>query len=674
MHKAGLSRTIIVTMNDPQPIRTPRSLAEAEALSTLTQRMQAMRSLAQHETIGVVMPIIQLIALDVIIAAHEESIGVLREQAKSVQEGAVNLDDARTLLDSLVAQVGAATDWLEIAMYCPRLPRFNEKGPLFSEQLSVDRRGGVLAFIDRYVKEALDLIKQLKSLADSGRFADPSAIDLELGNYEVELNCAKASALSAVINAVRSPVTVPIEIQETALSRLHNIIRWPRFAELPPGTRISVLTSIARLANGLGHEDVSKTALTKAHEIGPTDTDSAIHSIRNLLLFSTPTETTYFVNQLIDLASNEDIGAPFSRRRLGRHSVLRDTFSRVICDADETTEEGVKGIRAALIGQYAWTYGRHPDFVHVVHIVTDWQGNGRVIWEGNDGLEVRRFSVSNEKVMRAIQVSENRAGSIVALKAANAIFKEPMEPIMSEVLSDGSRWSLSGIGLAGLPPSLSSDAYGASKESPSAISHMHPLHGALPASDLRGLLPDLLIVDECFSSQSRDVVNAFLSAHNAQSTIGRVIRFNSKDAVRSIDRDDLFNALSSSKWPMYFGHSVSSITAAAFAGLVLGMNDILSIGELAGINLGHLDGLILISCASGRHNPIFGGVSVAHAAALAGAGEVVFSSWPLTPGQGARFAAALMSGYASGNTSSEIIAAYFLANPTLVGLFGLMQP
>ena len=169
-------------------------------------------------------------------------------------------------------------------MYCPRFPRFNEKGPLLSEQLSVDRRGGVLAFIDRYVKEALDLIKQLKTAVDSGRFTDPSAIELELANYEVQLNCAKASALSAVINAVRSPVTVPTEIQETALSRLHNIIRWPRFVELPPGTRISLLTCVARLAKGLGHEEVNKIALTKAHEIGPTDADSA----------TTPSEISYF--------------------------------------------------------------------------------------------------------------------------------------------------------------------------------------------------------------------------------------------------------------------------------------------------------------------------------------------------------------------------------------------
>jgi hypothetical protein len=71
---------------------------------------------------------------------------------------------------------------------------------------------------------------------------------------------------------------------------------------------------------------------------------------------------------------------------------------------------------------------------------------------------------------------------------------------------------------------------------------------------------------------------------------------------------------------------------------------------------------------------MLGAVSVANAIALAGTKEVVYSSWPLSPAQGAKFAEALLGGYSRGRETLEIMAEYIKADPPAAGLFGLIRP
>jgi len=199
------------------------SLVEAEQLAALTRGMQQVRSIVRRETFGVVLPIKQLEVLDQIIATHEALVTRLRERAQSAYGGVVNLIDALVLLDALVGQVGAAADWLEIARSCPRLPRFNEKGPLLSTQKSEQRRGGVLAFIERYFGEATSLMTRLKALAESAPGSDPAAVELLLGGYEVQLNCLRALALTSATGAIKSAIDAPSFVHERLLGRLHTV-------------------------------------------------------------------------------------------------------------------------------------------------------------------------------------------------------------------------------------------------------------------------------------------------------------------------------------------------------------------------------------------------------------------------------------------------------------------
>jgi hypothetical protein len=672
--------TIHVTVSDPRgspstlPAMQP-SLVEAEQLAALTRGMQQVRSIVRRETFGVVLPIKQLEVLDQIIASHEALVTRLRERAQSAHGGVVNLIDALVLLDALVGQVGAAADWLEIARSCPRLPRFNENGPLLSTQKSEQRRGGVLAFIERYFGEATSLMARLKALAESAPGSDPAAVELLLGGYEVQLNCLRALALTSATGAIKSAIDAPSFVHERLLGRLHTVIRWPRFVELSSGLKSAVLTAIARLADELDHPDIARTALEKAYELRSTDIDSTIQSILNLrAIADTPIATLELVERLADLPSEGSIGTPFSRERLGRLSVLRDTFPHLICSADETTEDGVTIVRTALSAHYQWVYGVAPSDENVIHVVTDWQGNGRVVWESIDGLEVRRFSISPEQVMRIFQVSERRAGSPAALHAANSILNDSLAPAMEEFITHSAEGSISGLGLTGVLPIFATQIHGSAIGTSARIVHLHPLHGTSPPPDLGGRVPDLLVLDLCLDSQFRHVELAFRLAHQRQGSAGRIILFNSREERGAISRAEIKEAISLSRWPMYFGHVFSRAELAASAGLLLGASEFLGIEEIAALDLTQLDGLVLIGCASGRYSPLLGGVSVAHAAALAGAKEVIFSSWPLTASQGSRFAEALLRGYGSGISTAETMAAYFRAEPSLAGLFGLMRP
>lgn len=512
----------------------PAPLPEAEQLASLTRGMQQARSIVRRETFGVVLPIKQLEALDKIIATHEESVTRLRERALSAHGGVVNLADALVLLDALVGQVGAAADWLEIARSCPRLPRFNEKGPLFSAQRSEQRRAGVLAFIERYFVEATNLMVRLKALTESSPGSDPAAVELLLGGYEVQLNCLRALALTSATGAIESAIEAPSFVQERLLGRLHTVIRWPRFTELSTGLKSAVLTAIARLADELDHPEVVRTALEKAYELRSTDVDSTMQSIRNLLsLTDTPIATLELTKQLADLPSEGSIGTPFSRERLGRLSVLRDIFPHLICGADETTEDGVTIIRTALSAHYQWAYDIVPSNENVIHVITDWQGNGRVIWESVDGLEVRRFSVSPEQVMRVFQVSERRAGSAAALHAANSILNDSLAPAMTEILAHSPEGSISGLGLTGVLPIFATEIHGSAIGTSARFTHLHPLHGASPPPDLWGLIPDLLVVDLCFDSRSHDVELAFRLAHQQQGSRGESFH---STAARNVGR------------------------------------------------------------------------------------------------------------------------------------------
>jgi hypothetical protein len=82
----------------------------------------------------------------------------------------------------------------------------------------------------------------------------------------------------------------------------------------------------------------------------------------------------------------------------------------------------------------------------------------------------------------------------------------------------------------------------------------------------------------------------------------------------------------------------------------------------------------LICCSSGRNNPFIGEVTLAHAAALAGAVEILFTLWPVRSSLGSRFVAEMIAARSAGQPMREFLASSFKDHPVRTSAFSIMRP
>jgi len=92
------------------------------------------------------------------------------------------------------------------------------------------------------------------------------------------------------------------------------------------------------------------------------------------------------------------------------------------------------------------------------------------------------------------------------------------------------------------------------------------------------------------------------------------------------------------------------------------------------LDLSNLQELALICCSSGRINPFVGEVTLAHAAALAGAHEVLFTLWPVRFSLGSRVTSEMIAVRAAGRAMREFLASSFAAHPIRMAAFAIMRP
>jgi CHAT domain-containing protein len=135
----------------------------------------------------------------------------------------------------------------------------------------------------------------------------------------------------------------------------------------------------------------------------------------------------------------------------------------------------------------------------------------------------------------------------------------------------------------------------------------------------------------------------------------------------------VIDALASGTSTLFYCHCHTDLARAGTAALVLSDQTELAVGEIAQLDLRRLESLTLVACASGQPNPFVGPISVAHAAALAGVRQLVFSLWPITAAHGARFVAGLLDDLASGGTTPDYLAALHITSPLRAAPFGVMR-
>jgi hypothetical protein len=117
----------------------------------------------------------------------------------------------------------------------------------------------------------------------------------------------------------------------------------------------------------------------------------------------------------------------------------------------------------------------------------------------------------------------------------------------------------------------------------------------------------------------------------------QVLRFNSGMEGAVLGDGELEEALQSVSSALAFCHVGSPTAYAGEAALITGSSSRFRIDALAALDLRSLDELAIVGCASGRANPFVGDVTVAHAAATAGARQILYSLWPIRSDPGGRF-------------------------------------
>jgi hypothetical protein len=188
------------------------------------------------------------------------------------------------------------------------------------------------------------------------------------------------------------------------------------------------------------------------------------------------------------------------------------------------------------------------------------------------------------------------------------------------------------------------------------------------------LAPDLLLLDRSFGKHSARVAAAFLRLHRALGTRGTILEFDSSATEDDgVEPEAATAALRSAQGALFYGHGHTELSRAGEAVLVLGRESELRIDEIAQLDLRNLSSLTLVACASGQQSPFVGPTTLAHAAAIAGARQILFSLWPITPAQGARFAAGLLGHLASGRSASEHLASLHTTAPLDAAAFGIME-
>lgn len=662
-----------------EPIKlplNPGSVPEAMQLSHVSDGLRKVREIVRRETLGAVDPISQLRAIDAVLKTHHDAIGSLVSTAFKKNAGALSADDGVRLVNSLTEHMAMASYWLEVARPFPRVPAITSSRRLLSEQRSRQRREEVLAKIFSTRDLAMEALDGLRTIAVVGLPGGLASVEDVLIDMRVSIFCIEVHAVAAATGANRSGVATPHQALEHYRDELQSLRTSNDFARLDNLQRSNVWLCTARIAEFLGDTPVASEALRNSLELSSQDLDAYIPNLLNSLGRADSEEDRLdFIRRLHDLAVDHDLGPLFSRERLGRISILHDAFAEVAAGVDPHSASSAALLQECFECRHRWTFDHDaPVDDRLIRISSGWHGNGRVTWLGPKGRRVVTFDLSPDPALELIRVTSSSSTSTKPVAAAIDALSVGLGAAIADALNDISDPRLDVAGVVGLLPVMATRVGSVPIGTRRDISYLHPLRGTREPSHLPERVPDLLLLDRSFGRSSARVKASFLQAHSAANTRPTLLEFDSgATGGNDLNSEMAMGALNSATGAIFYGHCHPDLAHAATAALVLGRQTELRIDAIAQLALRDLDSLILVACGSGQPNPFVGPISVAHAAAVAGARQLVFSLWPITAAHGARFTTGLLAALAAGGDSREYLAALHTTAPLDAAPFGIMR-
>lgn len=649
----------------------PGSVPQAGELASLTRGLAQVRSQIVRETMGAVSPRQQLKAVDLIMQKHHDAIAALISAGK--RNGSILAPvDGLQLIVSVIEHAAMAQYWLQLARHLRKLPSSDQHDQ--SPQKSRQHRMRVLEKIKSNCQLVVDLMNELWDITPpNGR----RLVDQLLETFDLQILCVQILAtISATYSASGGPPLTRSELDDM-LTELDQVRLLPSFRSRSTADRDLLWTAVSCVHEALGNRPEAKAALAERRLLlVGSEADSRLLLLVDLIGYSESAEERLaFINELKSLAGGANIGSIFSRARLGRISIFRDSYWYVAAQADTSEPIGKALFDDCFASYEEWLYGRSAPWEQgTVRLSTTWQGKGVIAWKSGEEVEKRPLTSEPELAARLLLVTEGRghAAERKALRDITAYLTDTFAPVLKEALDAPGERRLHATGQVGMLPILVTHMAGKALGSSAEVAFRHPNADARFRSQGITDHVELTVIDKCFNEDARTVGTAARFAASKQHAQCDILDFNSETGALPVD--ELVNALRSVASAVLFCHAVSPIAIAGSAGLVLGPSDILTVDILASLNLDSLEELALIGCASGRSNPFLGEVTLAHAAALAGAGEILYTLWPIRPSVGSRFLTGMFEARANGQTMREYLARQYREDSLGAAPFAIMRP
>lgn len=649
----------------------PGPVPEARQLESLTRALAHVRSQIIRETMGAVSPKQQLKAVDLLMQRHHDAIAALL--AASRRQGRVLAPvDGIQLIVSVIEHATMASYWLQLAKTMRKIPSAPDQREQ-SPQKSRQHRMRVLNRIKSNCQLVVDLMDELSSITPQRgrRLVEQLFETFDLRILSVQI----LATFSATYTASGGPSLPASELDEM-LTELDQVRLSPTFSSRSVEDQDLLWNTISVVQEARGNQEEVRAALVRRRRLVGRDLDSRLLLLVDLIAyFKTDEERLALINELKDLAKDVNAGPIFSRDRLGRMSIFRDSYWYVAAEAELGEVIGRALFSDCFLSYEEWLYGRSGPFRSgAVRLFTTWRGSGGIVWRSNDGVEKQAFTLDPELVTRLFVATETRGSATErkVLQDVNVHLTKILGQALDEAFDYPGEKRLQAVGQMGALPVLATLVAGGALGSSFEVAYRHPNAEAEFRSEGISGSVQLAIIDNCFEGDARTVKAAAHLAASKERVECEILEFNSGTDALSVAK--LLNALRSVSSAVLFCHVVSPITSASSTGLVLGPSSVLTVDSLASLDLDGLEELVLIGCASGRSNPFLGEVTLAHAMALAGVGEILYTIWPIRPSVGSRFLSGMFEARSKGQTMREYLAEKFSEDPLRAAPFAIMRP
>ena len=604
---------------------------------------------------------------------HHDAIAAVMSAASQRNASVLAPVDAFQLVMSLIEHATMAQYWLQLARQLRKLPAEDEsRHHDLSPQKSREYRMGVLARIRSSCQIAVELMNQLFSATPPGA---KEQIRRLFETFSLEMICVQILAVICARDSASGGSPIPQGELDEMLTELDKVRFSPGFRHRPNGDQNLLWQTLAVLQEARGDKEKAAAALAERTRLAGDDPDSRLLNIADLVGYSEGAgDRLKLVNQLRELAEDSRSGPIFSRARLGRISIFRDAFWRMAVEADTDDVTGRALFEDCLAHYEEWLFGKAlPASPAAVRLLAAWNGAGRMSWMSSGELRRQSFPLDLELAGRLHFAMEGSlASERKALRAANSYLAGTLGPLLSDALDRSGELRIQALGPMGTLPVLATPVAGRVLGGMPSVAYRHPNPAAsFQAEGMRSPL-ELLVIDKCFGEHSRSAETAARLAASRSSAECRILSFNSDEG--ELDPGEVIDALRAVSSAIIFGHAESPAANASAAGLVLGATSRLRVDVLAASDLNGLAELAMIGCGTGRNNLFLGEVTLAHAAAVAGAGEILYTLWPIRPGDGARIAGGILHDRLEGKSTREYLAHQFEEDVLKAEAFAIMRP